>query len=297
MKRQLVKICVVAFVATMASCGAKKAIVNTAPKPAPTPAPVQQQAAPARKLAFVQSVSDRQLYQKNIVGSLSFSLKAGSKDISVPGSLHMRKDEVIRLQLFIPLLGSEVGRLEFTPSYVLVIDRIHKEYVKAAYNQLDFLRENGLDFYSLQALFWNQLLLPGTQKVSETDLNRFEANLETAGTTVPVTYRNGKMTFQWNASRQDSKIESAIVNYQSATHGMSQLVWKYANFKPVGVKYFPAWQQFSFTTSAVQSRKNATVTLDMDKLTTDSDWETLTTVSDRYKQVDAREALDKLLKM
>jgi hypothetical protein len=105
------------------------------------------------------------------------------------------------------------------------------------------------------------------------------------------------MTFQWNASRQDSKIESAIVNYQSATHGMSQLVWKYANFKPVGVKYFPAWQQFSFTTSAVQSRKNATVTLDMDKLTTDSDWETLTTVSDRYKQVDAREALDKLLKM
>lgn len=58
-------------------------------------------------------------------------------------------------------MGSEVGRLEFTPDYVLVIDRMHKEYLKGDYNQLDFLRDNGLNFYSLQALFWNQALPPG----------------------------------------------------------------------------------------------------------------------------------------
>lgn len=61
---------------------------------------------------------------------MTFEIKMGSKDISVPGSLKMRKDEVIRLQLFIPILGTEVGRLEFTPDYVLIVDRLHKEYIK-----------------------------------------------------------------------------------------------------------------------------------------------------------------------
>src|SRR5574344_1221780 len=113
-----------------------------------------------QKLSFAQKVSDQQIYAKNIVGSLSFNIKAGDKDITVPGSLHMRKDQIIRLQLFIPLLGSEVGRIDFTPTAVLIVDRIHKQYIKADYNQIDFLQKQGLSFYSLQALFWNQLLLP-----------------------------------------------------------------------------------------------------------------------------------------
>ena len=80
-----------------------------------------------KKLAFVQKVSDNQVYTKNIVGNMSFTLQAGDKDITVPGKLSMRKDEIIRIQLFIPILGTEVGRLEFTPDHVLIIDRLHKE--------------------------------------------------------------------------------------------------------------------------------------------------------------------------
>ena len=64
-----------------------------------------------KKLAFVQKVSDNQVYTKNIVGNMSFTLQAGDKDITVPGKLSMRKDEIIRIQLFIPILGTEVGRL------------------------------------------------------------------------------------------------------------------------------------------------------------------------------------------
>lgn len=38
-----------------------------------------------KKLAFVQKVSDNQVYTKNIVGNMSFTLQAGDKDITVPG--------------------------------------------------------------------------------------------------------------------------------------------------------------------------------------------------------------------
>ena len=36
----------------------------------------------------------------------------------------------------------------------------------------DFLKKNGLNFYSLQALFWNQLLVPGETSVTDKDLTR-----------------------------------------------------------------------------------------------------------------------------
>ena len=280
----------------LASCGAKKAIVN--PTPAVQPSVTSSTSSPAvRKLSFVQRVSDNQVYQKNIVGDMSFSLKAGSLDHTVPGSLHMRKDEVIRIQIFIPLLGSEIGRLEFTPDYVLVVDRMHKQYVKASYSQLDFLRQNGLNFYSLQALFWNQLLLPGSSSISESDLKKFDVDLDASGTTLPVTLQNGKLHFKWDADRNNGRIVEANVAYQSDSHGKSTLNWKYGNFKSVGVKVFPADQTFSFATNAGGKQQQATVDISMDRVTTDSNWDARTVVSNKYKQVDAEEALSKILKM
>ena len=87
-----------------------------------------------QSVVVMQRVADNALYQKNLVSNLTFTLNDGHKDITVPGILRMRKDEVIRLQLLIPILRSEVGRIEFAKDYVLFIDRIHKQYVKASYD-------------------------------------------------------------------------------------------------------------------------------------------------------------------
>lgn len=161
-KGLIIRLVLVASIIFMASCGSKKTLVQDTSSASITE---QKAVSPqVRKLTYVQKVYDNQVFSKNIVGDMTFEIKMGSKEISVPGSLKMRKDEVIRLQLFIPILGTEVGRLEFTPDYVLIVDRLHKEYIKADYSQVDFLREQGISFYSLQALFWNQLLLPGIQK-------------------------------------------------------------------------------------------------------------------------------------
>ena len=296
MNKSILKITVVCLILFVASCGTKKAVVGKSTPNAPAVAKGEGSVV-LQKLAFVQMVSDRQLYQKNIVADMSFNIQAGTKNITVPGSLHMRKDEVVRLQLFIPLLGSEVGRLEFTPDYVLVVDRIHKEYIKADYTQLDFLQENGLDFYSLQALFWNQLLLPGNKKVGEGDLQQFDADLTKQGSTVPVSLKNGKMTFCWNTDKNDGRILSTVVEYLSAAHGKSNLTWKYSNFQPVGVKSFPASQEFTFITNVGGKPQAGTVTIDMDDISTHANWDSRSTVSPKYKQVEAKDVFDKILKM
>lgn len=249
----------------------------------------------ANDLAFVQKVSDAKVYAQNIVASLSFNAKSGDKDVTVPGSLHMRKDQVIRLQIFIPILGSEVGRLEFTPDYVLVVDRMHKEYMKGDYSQLDFLRDNGLDFYSLQALFWNQLLLPGSKSVGELDLQKYQVDNDETGQNGKISYQNNNMSYAWTASKTNGRISRADITYSSAKHGTSSLVWNYSQFKPVGSKAFPSLQEFVFTTKASGKQRKLDVTLDMDNIKTTDGWDVHTTVSDKYKQVNVKDVLGKLL--
>ena len=296
MRKRLNKYALLAVVLTLTACGAKKNIVTT---PATTG---QAQSAKATTpagsgLAFVQQVADQSLYQKNITGNMTFSIQAGSVNHKLGGALHMRRDEVIRLQVVAPILPVEIGRIEFTPDYVLVVDRGHKEYIKADYNQLAFLKENGLDFYSLQSLFWNELLMPGRQKVGEGDLGKYYVDTSVQGSTLPVSLSQGKLSFCWNAGRTDHKIHSAIVTYGGSGHGSSRLTWNYADFQSVGVKSFPATQSFTFTTSATGKTQQGTISFTLDRVGTDSRWEARTTVSDKYKRIEARDVFDKLLNL
>lgn len=246
-------------------------------------------------LAFMQQVADNEVYARNIVGNMSFNLKAGSKDITVPGSLRMRKDEVIRLQLFIPILGTEVGRLEFTPSYVLVVDRMHKEYIKASYDEVDFLKRNGISFYSLQALFWNQLFAPGEKKMGRDALKKFTVQPGPSSSAVTVSQSRGNMHMSWVADSQTGRIDKATVAYKSAQHGESTLLWQYGGFKAVGVKQFPSQQTFSFSTTATNKVPTVQVSIKMNDVKTSADWDATTEISSRYKQIDAADVLQKLL--
>ncbi|WP_434502650.1 DUF4292 domain-containing protein [Prevotella sp.] len=299
MNRIYIKLMTLGLPLILVSCGAKKNLVKDTPVVQKTVSKSDKAAdeVELKKLSFVQKVSDNSVYATNIVGDLRFNIKAGGRDITVPGSLHMRKNQVIRIQLFIPLLGSEVGRLEFTPDYVLVIDRIHKEYVKADYTQLDFLKDNGLNFYSLQSLFWNQLFLPGTDKVSETALRNFSVKLDDIGENNPVSWKNNNMSFVWNANKQSGLISETDVAYRSLQHGMSTLNWKYSNFTNVGVKMFPAKQNFKFTTTATKQKQTAEVTLDMEEVATKDNWDVNTTISNKYKKIEAADILGKIMSL
>lgn len=297
MKRiTLIKLLLLCMPLFGAACSAKKAVVDHAKSTSSTAQQEDAQALAVKKLTFVQKVSDNQVYAKNIVGSMSFNIQAGDKDITVPGSVHMRKDEVIRLQLFIPLIGSEVGRIEFTPDYVLVIDRIHKEYIKADYSQLDFLKKNGLTFYSLQALFWNQLLIPGAQRVTESDLKKFDVIFNNLSSNL-VSFNSGNISYTWNADAATGQINTADVVYSHAAHGTSKLNWQYSNFKSVGVKNFPATQTFTMSSSAVKGGAALQVTLKMNEVKTDDNWETHTIPSDKYKKVEAEDVFSKILSL
>lgn len=271
----------------MAGCGSKKAATEG------TSSTVDKHnGGNVQALAFVQKVANQKVSTQNIVGKMSLNVKMGSKNITVPGSLHMRYGEVIRIQAFIPLLGSEVGRIEFTPDYVLVIDRMHKEYIKEDYNKVDFLKNNGLNFYSLQALFWNQLFMPGTKSIS--DANLLDFGVTDAGNSKNITLKKGKLNIVWNADNANGRISTAKATYSSLTQGKSSLNWTYSNFKAVAGKMFPAYQKFTFATTAIKNQSNISLTIDMDGVKTDSKWEAKSEISKRYKKIEATDVFGKL---
>lgn len=271
----------------MAGCGSKKSATEG------TSSTVDKhKGGNVQALAFVQKVANQKVSTKNIVGKMSLNVKMGSKNITVPGSLHMRYGEVIRIQAFIPLLGSEVGRIEFTPDYVLVIDRMHKEYIKEDYNKVDFLKNNGLNFYSLQALFWNQLFMPGTKSIS--DANLLDFGVTEAGNSKNITLKKGNLNIVWNADNANGRISTAKATYSSLTQGKSSLNWTYSNFKAVAGKMFPAYQKFTFATTAIKNQSNISLTIDMDGVKTDSKWEAKSEISKRYKKIEATDVFGKL---
>ena len=102
----------------------------------------------------------------------------GPQDLTLTGNLKMKRDDVIRLQLM--AFGFvEAARLEFTKEYVLIMDRINKQYLRVPYDYLAFMRNSGINFYSLQALFWNELFQPGEEKLTEEKLDNYQANMVT----------------------------------------------------------------------------------------------------------------------
>lgn len=282
---------------TIVSCGSKKALVvgtGTSGTGITKANDVEVQ-----KLAFIRKVYDNSAYQKNIVSNLSFNIQSGGKDITVPGILHMRKDEVIRLQLLLPLLRSEVGRIEFTKDYVLFVDRMHKEYVKAGYNDVAFLRDNGINFYSLQSFFWNQLFLPRQDRVGEDGLKQFTvdgsslAKATAAG--IPVSLKDGKMTYVWVAERTTGLIGTAKATYTGNTSGSSSLTWDYSSFKQFGSRRFPSHHELTIQSNASKKSRVVKAVFDLEDLSTSDDWDATTSVSTKYKMVNVDDVIRKLM--
>ena len=272
------------------SCGTKKTIVDNSTD---VKTVTGTEDAEQLKLNYMRRVYDNAVYTQNIVSNIDFSIDTGSKDISVGGSLHMRKDDVIRIQLTAFGL-MEVGRLEFTKDYVMIVARIHKEYIKADYNKVSFLQRNGLNFYSLQALFWNMLFMPGTKKVTDDMLKQFALNLQSSSAMVPVNLKQGNMSYVWQTESKTGQIKQTEITYADKSSGTTKIICKYDDFKPVGTKMFPHMLTLNGKTQATQKPRDVKVGIKLKGVKMDKDWETRTTLSGKYKAVSVEEVLEKI---
>ena len=281
---RILKIAALALPLTLAvaSCGTHRKAVKE------TPAVVRTDT--LQKQAFLQKVNDNAQYARFITSKVKFSVEVGAREMTLTGNLKMKRDDVIRLQLM--AFGFvEAGRLEFTKEYVLIMDRINKLYLKASYAQLDFLRNNQIDFYVLQSLFWNELFQPGKMKVTDEGLKTFSAEIGPEDAIISM--ENGKLSYRWLAEKANHRVKMANIMYNDRFRGNYQLNWDYEDFQQNGRKYFPMEHKISFTTP----EKEVKLGMTLNYIGAEENWETRTEVSSKYRQVSIEEILQRFMSL
>ena len=274
------KVAIMALPLMLASCGSKKKVVDEQ-----KPAIVNTE-----QSVFLDKVIDNAQTTKFITSKVKFSVEVGNQDISLTGNLKMKRNDVIRLQLM--AFGFvEAARIEFTKDYVLVMDRINKQYLKAPYRQIDFLRNSGLNFYTLQALFWNELFQPNHITLTAEDLKKYTTNTESEDAI--ISFEDGKIDYSWLASQRTGIIKMANILYKDRFNGNTQLNWDYTNFEKMEDtnKQFPNDMNVVLTTP----KKEVKLGIKLNYIGHDTDWETRTEVSNKYREVSIDEILNRFM--
>ena len=191
--------------------------------------------------AYKNRVVARAARPSALTARLALTLKAGTKEISVNGSLRMQRDDVIQLSL--TFLGMEVGRMEFTQQDVLLVDRFNKQYVRVPYGELDFLQRARLDFEALQALFWNELFVPGSSgKLSEL-MSRFKVS-EYGDYVRFVLDDAPQLTYDFQTVRGNGLLDQTTISGKTSGDA-TKFVGRYGDFTDVSGYTFPTRIQFA----------------------------------------------------
>ena len=249
------------------------------------------------KQDFINSVKENAQAMKFITSKVKFSVEVGQQKITLTGDLKMKRDDVIRLQLM--AFGFvEAGRIEMTKDYVLIMDRINKQYLKAPWMSVDFLRNSGMNFQTIQALFWNELFRPNqTALVKTNDKQIIDSignyNLIESGDDMIISLEEGKMDYSWLASRKDAILRMANILYKDRFNGNTQLNWDYDQFKMLNKRAFPHKSAITLTTP----EKEVKLGMTLNYIGQDTEWEPRTEISNKYREVSVDEILRRFMSL
>lgn len=237
---------------------------------------------------FVENVIENAGGWKALTAKMSLSVDLEGKGATkVSGTLRIKKDEVIQISIT-PVLGIEVARVEISPNGILVIDRMNKQYVDVSFEEVKTLAKTDLTFHTLQALFLNELFLPGKGDLTVRDASSFKVQPEAEGVWLNVK-RSKRFGYHFLAEAPEALLKESYIGLNGTSYGLR---WKYEDFRTLEKKQFPMDMKLAFE----GGRKPVKASLALSRLSTNGDWETYTAVSRKYKKVELEEILKLLLK-
>jgi hypothetical protein len=242
---------------------------------------------------FVSNVQDNAQTGKFLTSKVKFSIESGPQKLTLTGNLRMRRNDVIRLQLM--AFGFvEAGRVEMTKDYILIMDRINKQYLKVPWISVDFLRNSGINFNTIQSLLWNELFVPENVNIDSPKENGIGPyNLMESDDDIILSLESAKLDYSWLADKQTAHIKMANIMYKDKVNGNSQLNWDYDQFKSLNKTQFPHKHVITLNTSGKEVKLGMT----LNNIGSDTEWEPRTEISNKYNQVSVDEILRRFLSL
>ena len=236
-------------------------------------------------VAYVKALSSKNVPSQVISAKTDVEISLGGKKVNVNGSLKMKRDALV--QLSFTFLGFEVGRMEFTPTEVLLVDRANKRYVRASYADVDLLKEANLDFNTLQALFWNELFYPG-QKDAASNINNFDIKVEGAETVFTLN-ETPLVNYEFRTETAQSQLTRTSIKPKT---GNGSAFCAYDNFVKIDNVNFP--QLISF---GVSGKGDLGMTLALSRIDMQAAAPQQTTLSSRYSSMATKDVLSLISKL
>ena len=276
MTRRIFQLLVVALmVAILASCSTTKSIKKSHSIEGMT------------ETEFVENVIENAGGWNALTAKMSLSLDwEGRGETKVSGTLRIKKGEVVQLSIA-PLLGIEVARAEISPNGILVIDRMNKRYVEVSFAEVKALAKADLDFHTLQALFLNELFLPGKDDLTPRDASSFRVEPEMEGVWLNVK-RAKRFGYHFLTEAPEALLKESYIGLNGTPYGLR---WKYDDFRALERKQFPVDMKLAFE----GGKKPVKAAFALSRLSTNGDWEARTEVSKKYEKVELEEILKILL--
>lgn len=251
MKRLLYSLCCLLAVVLLGSCRSTKKV--TADMSSYTDYP-----------ALMNDMNANRCTDASVTAKISLKVKTGDETESIGGTLRMKRDDVIQLQLVYMGL-KEVARIEMTRDTLMVIDRMNHRYMKLLYTQVPYFQRAGINFYTFQSLFWDEIFLPDS-KGETVDLSRFQTSPTPDG---PLFYHNN----QHVALRFIGNVAKGVVgqtHISGSTMQMVDLTWKYNEWKKLNGKPFPSKMDVSLLILGTKSE----MSIELSKIKSDRSWKT-----------------------
>lgn len=216
------------------------------------------------------------------VTELTASYSTTVQGTRVSGQIRMRRDHSVQINANI--LGlMEVGRIEFLPDRVVMTDRVHNLYFVCNYVDIPYRNEIGLDYYMIEALFWNRLFSPGSDDITGASARLKEGAPDMYGN-VPVTETEYGYLFKTDGK---SKLLSSVKSGKGYEVSMD-----YSDFRDVSAGYeFPG----GITVNLKFPDTDLSLNLKLSQISVEKkNWPDMTPISSRMRQVSFEMLIDSL---
>lgn len=207
----------------------------------------------AEKKERIKTLLDQALQYEKFSSSANFRINRGKdKVLSIDGQVRIIKDECIQVSIKMPLLGSELMRMQITPERVTIIDRYNKQYLTESIADFKQYYPVDFDYYDLEALFTNRLFITGNQTIQNKDFARFELMEDPFNAYLNYRDRQGisytfKSDYTHRILETDVRTKNPDVNVK----------WAYSDFKPASNKHlFPMKERIDLTSSKGELQLN-----------------------------------------
>jgi len=237
--------------------------------------------------AFFASILENTLQFNTLSARMKLELTSPQQEVSSRINLKMIRND--RMQLSIqPFLGIEVFRIEVTNDSIKIVDRMNKCYMVDSYDNLKGETVIDFNFQNLQALFTNQMFVPGENNISPKHFGRFRMTKENNSAELKLKDRNG-IFYTFKAGANEKLLSTNIEN----TSNNQTLSWDYNDFQTVNKQQFP----LKMTARLSEGNKiQGTATLTFSSTEIDSPLKTDFIIPNGYERVTSEEIIKLLRK-